>query len=78
MSSYKVTNISVKELRKALKNAKCNLKDDNDGHDKWIRSDLQRPLTFSNHINPVPAFIVKQIMRYLKWSPKDLHDHINK
>lgn len=36
------------------------------GHEKWSRSGLDRPITIQTHIDPVPEFIVKQVLRHLK------------
>lgn len=36
------------------------------GHEKWSRKDLDRPITIQTHIDPVPEFIVKQVLRHLK------------
>lgn len=36
------------------------------GHEKWSRSDIDRPITIQTHIDPVPEFIVKQVLRHLE------------
>ena len=41
------------------------------GHEKWSRVDLDRPITIQTHIDPVPEFIVKQVLRYLEISRED-------
>jgi len=35
------------------------------GHEIWGGKSLQRPIVLQTHINPVPEFIVKQILRAL-------------
>ena len=44
------------------------------GHIQYTRSDLTRPLTFQNHIEPVPEFIVQNLLRGLGYSKKDFFD----
>ena len=41
------------------------------GHEKWSRSDLLRPITIQNHIDPVPELIVKQILRHLDMTKEE-------
>ena len=69
MSTQKLSNISLKDFRKFLSNQGLNLIKDTKGrggHEKWSRSDLDRPITLQTHIDPVPEFIVKQVLRHLK------------
>ncbi|MGB1000227.1 MAG: hypothetical protein ACPGVE_07820 [Flavobacteriales bacterium] len=35
------------------------------GHEKWSKSEMDRPITIQTHIDPVPEFIVKQVLRHL-------------
>lgn len=49
---------------------------DTGGHCKYIRSDLNRPIIIQSHIDPVPEFIVKQILNHLKFSKKQFHEYI--
>ncbi len=46
------------------------------GHEKWSRADLDRPITIQTHIDPVPEFIVKQILRHLDISRDEFFDKI--
>lgn len=64
MSTQKLSNISLKDFRKFLNNQGLNLIKDTKGrggHEKWSRSDLDRPITIQTHIDPIPEFIVKQV-----------------
>lgn len=68
MSIRKMSNIPVKEFRKFLENQGLNMIKDSrgrGGHEKWSRADLERPITIQTHIDPVPEFIVKQVLRHL-------------
>jgi predicted RNA binding protein YcfA (HicA-like mRNA interferase family) len=69
MSAGKLSNIPVKEFRKFLEKQGLKVIKDTrgrGGHEKWSKSGLDRPITLQTHIDPVPEFIVKQVLRYLK------------
>jgi hypothetical protein len=67
----KIANISLADYRQFLIAVGCELQRTKGGHEHWLRDDLARPLTLQTHIDPVPAFIVKQHLRYLQISTKD-------
>ena len=50
----------------------CKLIRNEKGHDKFTKLTLTRPIVIQNHIDPVPEFIVKQIMRTLGLNNKDM------
>lgn len=69
MSTKKLSNIPLKVFRKFLKSQGLNViksSKGRGGHEKWSRYDLDRPITIQTHIDPVPEFIVKQILRHLE------------
>ncbi len=81
MSTKKLSNISLKDFRKFLK--KCGLNVINTskgrgGHEKWSKKGMLRPITLQTHINPVPEFIVKQILRHLKMTREEFYKNFNK
>ena len=81
MSTQKLSNISLKDFRKFLSNQGLNLIKDakgRGGHEKWSRSDLDRPITLQTHIDPVPEFIVKQVLRHLKMNREVFFKVMNK
>jgi hypothetical protein len=66
MSTSKLSNIPVKEFRKFLERLGLKLIKDTrgrGGHEKWSKSGMDRPITIQTHIDPVPEFIVKQVLR---------------
>ena len=68
MSTKKLSNISVKDFRKFLLSQGLELIKDTKGrggHEKWSKAGMLRPITIQTHINPVPEFIVKQVLRHL-------------
>ena len=69
MSTKKLSNITLKDFRRFLRNQGLNIiktSKGRGGHEKWSRVDLDRPITIQTHIDPVPEFIVKQILRHLE------------
>ncbi|MBS1902139.1 MAG: type II toxin-antitoxin system HicA family toxin [Bacteroidetes bacterium] len=71
MSTRKLKNISPDELRAFLKKQGCKCTRTTGGHEHWTRSDLTRPLTFSSHIDPVPEFVVKNLLRLMGLNKDD-------
>ena len=69
---FKPGNCDLATLRKVLDHKGCKPIRTTGGHEIWCRSDLLRPITIQTHIDPVPEFIVLQIMRTLKLSRKDM------
>lgn len=65
MSGFHLKNIEVKTLRQYLEWKGLKYYRTKGGHEIWGRSDLLRPIVFQTHINPVPEFIIKQILRNL-------------
>lgn len=69
MSTRKLSNIPVADFRNFLLSKGLNLIKDGKGpggHEKWSRIDLDRPIIIQTHIDPIPEFIVKQVLRHLK------------
>jgi hypothetical protein len=71
VSTRKLSNISLNEFRKFLKNQGLNVITNTKGrggHEKWSKKGMDRPITIQTHISPVPEFIVKQVLRHLNIS----------
>ncbi|MDN5292669.1 MAG: hypothetical protein PWQ06_2908 [Anaerophaga sp.] len=71
MSTQKLSNVKLADMREFLEKCGCKYIDTTGGHEKWTRSDLLRPIIIQTHIDPVPEFIVLQILRALKVSKKE-------
>ncbi len=74
MNTYKLSNIPLKEFRKFLKAQGLNViksSKGRGGHEKWSDKNLDRPITIQTHIDPVPEFIVKQVLRHLQINRKE-------
>jgi hypothetical protein len=81
MSTRKLSNIPVKDFRKFLESQGLNLIKDTKGrggHEKWSKSGMDRPITIQTHIDPVPEFIVKQVLRHLKMDKETFFKEFNK
>ena len=68
MSIKKLSNIPLKDFRKFLKSEGLNIIKNTKGrggHEKWSRLGMDRPITIQTHVDPVPEFIVKQVLRHL-------------
>ena len=81
MSTQKLSNISLKDFRTFLKIQGLNLIKDSKGrggHEKWSKSGMDRPVTIQTHIDPIPGFIVKQVLRHLKMSRKNFFKTLDK
>jgi hypothetical protein len=74
MSGRHLRNISISKFESFLELAKCNFIKNEKGHCKYVRADLNRPIIFQNHIDPVPEFIVKNILRLFPYSKDDFFD----
>lgn len=66
-----INNISLKEYRIFLISNGLKATRTKGGHEHYTRSDIDRPITLQSHKDPVPAFIIKQHLRYLSMSTKD-------
>ena len=74
MLTHKLSNITVLEFKRFLKQQglrKIKTSKGRGGHGKWAKEAMQRPITIQTHIDPVPEFIVKQVLRTLDMSRKD-------
>lgn len=81
MSVQKLSNIPLKDFRKFLKYQGLKVIRDTKGrggHEKWSRSDLNRPITIQTHVDPVPEFIVKQVLRHIGISRKEFSKAMKK
>ncbi len=68
----KLSNFTLAQIRTLLAKNDCKPIRITGGHEVWSRKDLKRPIIIQTHIDPVPEFIVKQILRTLKIDRKDL------
>tara|TARA_Y100001934_G_scaffold278371_1_gene379445 strand:+ start:1037 stop:1336 length:300 start_codon:yes stop_codon:yes gene_type:complete len=74
MSTRHLRNVSISQLESFLELCLCKYIKNKKGHIQYTRADLTRPLPFQNHIDPVPEFIVRNLLRGLGYSKNDFHD----
>jgi len=77
MTTQKLSNIPLRDFRKFLESQGLKLiktSKGRGGHEKWSRVDLERPITIQTHVDPVPEFIVLQILRYLSMNRKQFFE----
>lgn len=71
MSTRHLRNIDISQFESFLELALCRYIGIKNGHAKYFRADLGRPIIFQTHIDPIPEFIVKNALRTLEISKKD-------
>lgn len=71
MGGEHLRNISLRTIRQYLTWKGLKLYRTNGGHEIWGCSDLLRPIVVQTHVDPVPEFIVKQILRNLNTDRED-------
>lgn len=74
MSTRKLSNVKLAHVREFLEKAGCNYVSTEGGHEKWTRKDLTRPVIIQTHIDPVPEFIIMNILRTLGMIKKDFFE----
>lgn len=81
MNTYKISNITLAELRIFLRYyglTKCDDTKGRGGHEKWEKEGLLRPVTFSNHIDPVPELFIQNMYRNLGLTKKKFIEELQK
>jgi hypothetical protein len=65
--SNPIKNVPLRDCRRFLEKAGCKpLKSrGKGGHEIWGRKDLLRSITLQSHVDPVPEFIMSQILKNL-------------
>lgn len=74
--SNPLKNVSLRDCRKFLEHKKCKLIRTHGGHEIWARADLARPVIIQSHIDPVPKFIMRQIVKSLNVTKEQFHEII--
>jgi len=81
MSIKKLSNIALRDFCKFLSSQGLNVIKETKGrggHEKWSKSGMDRPITIQTHIDPVPEFIVKQVLRHLNMDRSRFLEEFNK
>ena len=72
MNTYKLGNISLPTFRLFLIHVGCVRVSTSGGHEKWKKEGSLRSVILQTHIDPVPEFIVRNNLRTLGLTRKDL------
>lgn len=72
----RLSNISLRLFRGFLESKGLKCIKTTGGHEKWVRSDLRRPVMLQTHIDPVPEFIVRNNLKTIGATIKELTDYI--
>jgi hypothetical protein len=81
MNTFKISNISLAQLRIFLRNyglVKCEDTKGRGGHEKWEKAGLLRPIIFSSHIDPVPELFIQNLYRNLGLNKKKFIEEFQK
>lgn len=81
MSTRRLSNIPLKDFRRFLRSQGLNIiksSKGRGGHEKWSKLEMERPITLQTHIDPVPEFIVKQVLRHLKMDRNKFFEEFDK
>jgi len=77
MAVYKTSNVPLRDFRKFLLSIGAKLIRTRGGHEIWFHRDLPRSIPLQTHIDPVPEFIVLEILNYFKVSKRTMWETIN-
>lgn len=71
MNTYKLSNVSLDCMRRFLRHMECTKDRVEGGHEVWVKKGLTRPLVLQTHVDPVPEFIVKNLLRTMGLTRSD-------
>ncbi len=74
MTIRSLKNITIAKYEAFLELCGCKFIKIIGGHAKYTRCDLNRPIMFQTHIDPVPEFIIKNALRSLGITKNEFHD----
>ena len=72
MNTYKLSNISISQFRVFLFDIGCSRISVEGGHGRWRKAGCLRPVIIQTHIDAIPEFIVKNNLRSLGLTRKEL------
>ena len=72
-----IKNVSIQEFKsflidKGLKHIRTKA-----GHEVWSGKELTRPVIIQTHIDPIPLFVIKNNLRTMDSTLKELRDYLN-
>lgn len=73
----KLSNLTIAEVHTALKALGLTKERMKGGHEIWVKPGMLRPVVLQSHIEPVPEFIVKNIIRTIGVTKQIFLDALN-
>lgn len=67
-----LSNVSLDKFRAFLKESGLTCVRTTGGHEVWSKSGMSRPVIIQTHVDPVPEFILKNDLRNMGKTRKDL------
>lgn len=78
MNTYRTGNITIADFREFIaENGLEKVDSGNTGHEKWNKEGMLRPVVFQTHIDPIPEFIIRNNLRNMGMTMKDLRKWLN-
>jgi len=72
MNTYKASNVPLNDFKSFLEKLGAKCIRITDGHYIYAHSKLQRPIPLQTHVDPVPQFIVLEVINYFEMSSEDM------
>ena len=72
----RLSNISLRRFRSFLEYKGLKAIKTEGGHEKWVRSDLGRPVMIQTHVDPVPEFIIRNNLKTIGATIKEMIDYL--
>lgn len=72
------SNIDIKQFRKFLQSQGLQQISVKGGHEKWTKAGLLRAVIFQTHVNPIPVMVIKNNLRTMNCTVKELEDFLRK
>ena len=75
MNTVRLGNISIAEFKDFLESkGRVRVDNGNEGHEKWEKPGITRPIIYQTHIDPIPEFIIRNNLRNLEITRKEFVD----
>lgn len=71
-------NVKVKDFKRFLESLGLSYISTTGGHEKWAKEGMLRPVIFQTHIDPIPETIIRNNLRTIGSSRKDLEKFLKK
>lgn len=73
-----LSNINLTDFRKFLTYKGFKKVRTTGGHEMWSKENLPRPITLQTYKNPIPEFIIRNNLRLMEATAKELREFLEK